>query len=715
MIARIFSGTLLLSLSIVSFAQDTLKTTQLGEVEIDAYRRMNASGHLEDTQQQSIYSGKKTEVIILDSLDGNKAGNNTRQLLGTIPGLVVVESETGGFVANGFGLRGLNPSQSLEMNVRQNGYNLAADVYGYNESYYLPPMEAVERIEVVRGASSLQFGAQFGGMVNYVLREATTDQPFLLHTSQTIGSFGMYNSFNQVSGKFNKVSYNTFIQYRTLDGWRSNAEQTQLTGYGKIAWQPTEKLSIGIEYSLLRNKIRMPGGLTDEQFEEDSRAAYRSRNWLQSPWNILNATLQYTFNPNSSFSLKSTLLAGERNLVWFDEAPDEPDLKDEITGEFEDREVERESMKSWTNEARFITSYQTGSLQNTLAAGARFAYTDMKRWEDGEGTDGSDFNLAVEEGSWEQEPAYTTMNIAPFFENMMQINGKLSITPGARLEYIKSTIEGEVEDEATNTEIELDSEKTRTFLLLGAGILYRLNSHSQLYGNATQAYRPVDYAQLTPLGVYSKVDPAMKDAKGYNADLGVRGNYSFINFDIGLFYLAYNNRPGLVTKTDVNDEVYTLRTNVANSVHQGIESYTELIITPTLRLFNSLAYIDARYRTGPFKNNRVEFASKIVNRTGLRVLKKWFSTSLQCSAQTEAYADANNSEENEEGTVGEIPGYQVWDWAAAAKVKNWNFRTGVNNLFDERYFTQRADEYPGPGIIPSIGRCYYFGVSLTLQ
>jgi Fe(3+) dicitrate transport protein len=33
-------------------------------------------------------------------------------------------------------------------------------------------MEAVSRIEMVRGAASLQFGPQFGGMVNYVINDA---------------------------------------------------------------------------------------------------------------------------------------------------------------------------------------------------------------------------------------------------------------------------------------------------------------------------------------------------------------------------------------------------------------------------------------------------------------------------------------------------------------------------------------------------------------
>ena len=72
------------------------------------------------------------EVILVDSLDANKAINNTRQILGRIPGLNIVETEAGGFTANGIATRGLNPTQSIEMNTRQNGYNISSDVYGYN-------------------------------------------------------------------------------------------------------------------------------------------------------------------------------------------------------------------------------------------------------------------------------------------------------------------------------------------------------------------------------------------------------------------------------------------------------------------------------------------------------------------------------------------------------------------------------------------------------
>ncbi|MDE3183130.1 MAG: TonB-dependent receptor plug domain-containing protein [Bacteroidota bacterium] len=157
---------------------------------------MRGTGHMPEVRDGIIYAGKKNEVILVDSSDANKAINNTRQILGRIPGLNIVETETGGFTANDIATRGLNPYQSIEMNTRQNGYHISGDVFGYNESYYLPPIEAVSRIEMVRGAASLKFGPQFGGIVNYVLNEPPKDKPFELYTSQTTGSNGLFNTFN---------------------------------------------------------------------------------------------------------------------------------------------------------------------------------------------------------------------------------------------------------------------------------------------------------------------------------------------------------------------------------------------------------------------------------------------------------------------------------------------------------------------------------------
>ena len=59
---------------------------------------------------------------------------------------------------------------------RQNGVEMSADALGYPESYYSPPIQAVEQIEIVRGAASLQYGTQFGGLINFKLKDAPEDK-----------------------------------------------------------------------------------------------------------------------------------------------------------------------------------------------------------------------------------------------------------------------------------------------------------------------------------------------------------------------------------------------------------------------------------------------------------------------------------------------------------------------------------------------------------
>src|ERR1700745_253021 len=89
-------------------------TINLNEINIIHYKTMNGVGRMNDYADQIIYAGKKTEVLQIDSLDANKAINNTRQIIGRIPGLNIIETESGGFTANGIAFRGLNPYQSIE-------------------------------------------------------------------------------------------------------------------------------------------------------------------------------------------------------------------------------------------------------------------------------------------------------------------------------------------------------------------------------------------------------------------------------------------------------------------------------------------------------------------------------------------------------------------------------------------------------------------------
>lgn len=703
------------------YAQKDSSTT-LEKITIKGYRTVNGVGHLMEVKDGIIYAGKKNEVIITDSLDANKAINNTRQILGRIPGLNIVETESSGFTANGIATRGLNPTQSIEMNTRQNGYNISADIYGYNEAYYLPPMEGVSRVEMVRGAASLQFGSQFGGLVNYIIKEGPVNKPAEFNTSFTVGSFGLINSFNSFGGTYKKWTYYSFLQYRNLKGYRANSGQRQVSGFGKVQYNACDKLKIGLEYSLLRNRIQMPGGLSDSMFEANPRLSTRARNWLKSPWNIVTAYLNYTPSEKTTISLKTSYLFSNRSLVWRNEdgGAEALDEIDPSTHEFVPREVESEDMHNATTEMRIAHNYSLGANESTLAGGLRFSRAWFKRLGGGEGTTGSNFDLSIS-GEWEYAFDFTTTNLAPFVENIFRVGNKFTITPGFRLEYLNSTARGYKIDDLDK--MVADQNRSRYIPLAGLGLEYKPSRYTSFYGNITQAYRPIDYSSFQPFGVTSKIDPNLKDASGYNADLGYRGTINnFLNFDFSGFYLAYNNRIGVVLKKDAAGNEYTLRTNVANSVHKGIESYVEFNLLKYFRpsakqglsLFNSFAYIDAKYTSGEFKGNRVEAAAKTINRLGIIYSTQHFSGTFQYNHTGDAFGDASNEKSSPDPVAGYIPAYNVLDFSATYKISNYQIKAGVNNLADKAYFTRRTDEYPGPGIIPAVGRSFYVGMAVKL-
>lgn len=705
------------------FAQDSTsvsKKINLSEVTITSVKAVKGMGYLDEVSNGIIYSGKKTEVIITDSIDANTALNNPRQVMGRIPGAVFSETQGSGFPSNGVGFRGLNPSQSMETNTRMNGYNITADIYGYPEAYFLPNLEAVQRIEVIRGASSLQFGPQFGGVINYIIREAP-EKKFEFTTEQTAGSYGMFNSFNSVGGKIKWFTYYGYFQFTHVNGWRPNSNYNQFSGYGKIQFVPTANLKISLEYSALRNRIHMPGGFSDAQYEENIRASYRTRNWLKSPWNVGAFKLEYNISKNVSVNFTSSLLTSARHLVWKNEdgGPEEPDEIDPATGTYGNREVERETFLSTTNELRVTANYRIAKTQNTIAGGVRFFYGKMHRQGGGLGTTGSDFDLSLIDPRFEYDLNFTTTNVAPFVENVFRVTDKFSITPGLRFEFVNSTAKGY--NAYDNYVVSADRSTNRYIPLAGIGLQYKTTSTTSLYGNFTQAYRPTDYSQLSPIGTTSIIDPKMKDANGFNADLGFRGTVkNFLSFDLGAFYLQYNNRIGLMEKKDANGNTYTYRTNIANSRHVGAETYLEInpvkaftTVTKygTISFFNSFTFIDARYVNSSYKNNFVENAPRFINRFGTTYAVQGFSITLLVSHTSKSFSDADNTVKSDDAVVGLIPSYTVLDLSASYKfLKRFQVKAGLNNVAGTKYFTKRTDEYPGPGIIPALGRSFYLGV-----
>ena len=106
----------------------------------------------------------------------------------------------------------------------------------------------------------------------------------------------------------------------------------------------------------------------------------------------------------------------------------------------------------------------------------------------------------------------------------------------------------------------------------------------------------------------------------------------------------------------------------------------------------------------------MEFAPSVVNRAGVTYARGRGSVGVQYSYVAKQFSDANNTVASLNANVGIIPAYGLVDLSAKWQLTRViGLDAGVNNLANQYYFTMRTTEYPGPGIIPGIGRSIYLG------
>lgn len=713
------------SLSIVmSSLEWRPKYYELGPVLIaDQY---NSVSNLRAVDGMGIYAAKKTELIYLDRLPVNLAQNNARQIFARVAGLNIWESDGGGLQL-GIGGRGLSPNRSANFNTRQNGYDIAADALGYPESYYTPPSEALHRIEVVRGAASLQFGTQFGGMVNFQFKQGPADKKAELTFRQTGGSFGLFSSFNSVGGTVGRLNYYAFYQGKRGDGWRANSHFRQHTAFASANLRVSEALRIGLEYTWMDYLAQQPGGLTDAAYAQDPRQSLRTRNWFAVNWNLAALTADLRLAPRTRLNLRNFGLLASRQALGYLGSINRVDPGT-------DRDLIQGTFANLGSELRLLHKYDIGTLPAAFVAGVRL-YRGRTSAVQGFGNDGSgpDFQLLNPDRPEHSDYRFPSTNVAVFAEHIFPLTPRLSITPGLRWEYILTASDGEYRQRVTDLAGNVIFEQTfedqqslqRQIPLGGIGIGYRLPRGMELYGNFSQNYRAITFNDIRVINPNFKIDPNLRDERGYSADIGLRGNlWPWLDLDASIFLLAYQNRIGQVLLVDSTTfQYYRYRTNVAASRTLGIEWYAEADLSRALyhretryrvSLFTNFAFIHARYLGASgsvFAGKAVELAPPVTLKGGVVLGHKAFSVLLQLSHTAAHYSDATNAIFSPNAVEGLIPAYQVVDLSGSYTWRFLKLEAGINNLLNQAYFTRRAAGYPGPGILPSDGRSVY----LTLQ
>ncbi|MBL7748865.1 MAG: TonB-dependent receptor [Chitinophagaceae bacterium] len=711
------------------FHDDSIKPVHKYLPDITVVGRNSRSDYqqLPEIVGTSIYAGKKNALIVLDNVQGNVVTNTMRQVLAKVPGIHIWESDPSG-IQIGIAARGLSPNRSWEFNIRQNGYDIAADPYGYPEAYYNPQLQAVQRIEVVRGQGSLQYGPQFGGLVNYILRNGSEiNKKLEFETQQTVGSKALFNSYNAIGGRSGKWHYYSFFDHRNGDGWRNSSRYFTNAAFGTVTYYFTPKLSLTAEVMRSHIRSQQAGGLTDTQLKTDPQQSLRSRNWFDITWTTPALVLNYNLSETAKWNTKLFATIGNRNSVGFLQSITTNDSINSVTGTYNNRVVNIDQYRNYGMESRIITDYSLGRMKNTLSGGIRLYTGTTWRRADGKGTTGTEYDITVI-GDYPRDIEFRSDNAAVFVENIFRITDKLLLVPGIRYESLEGAASGRNGYTSGGSAIMLQNiTRRRSFLLAGIGAEYHVTRTTELYANFSQAYRPIQFANLQAPPTTDVVDNDLEDSKGYNIDLGYRGKIKdYLQFDISGYYLQYNNRIGTVTVA--GSPSYRLITNVGNSTSKGLELYAEFNAfrafskkkQADIIVFGSYGYTDAVYasnhKDAATKGKRLENAPKNIFRGGLTAGYKKIIITTQLSHVGEAYSDANNTVlPTANGNNGLIPAYTILDLTATVKLsKGLNIKTGINNLTDEVYFTRRAGGYPGPGALPADGRTFFVSLGARL-
>jgi Fe(3+) dicitrate transport protein len=683
----------------------------------------------------TVYAGKKADLISIDAQLSDGGTNNPRQTFSRIAGLNIWQADAGGLQL-AIGSRGLDPNRTAHFNVRQNGSDISAEPLGYPEAYYTPAFQSVDRIEIIRGAASLQYGPQFGGMLNFRMKQGDRKKKIAAVGEYTRGSFNLNNYFGSVGGQFKNLNYYFTTNVKNSDGYSDNAQFDQNSFYGGLELKLNSKSTIELTGSYMNYKSQQAGGLTDAQFEEDPFQSLRKRNWFGVDWFTSNFSWNYKLGDNAELESKFFILDASRSSIGFLQSPNRADVgeaRDIIHGEF----------NNYGNETRVKKLHTLFGHSATFITGVRAFYgTTLAQQK--EGDTGSGFISDLSDGDYPIQSDYTyyNQNYSAFIEEVLFLK-KWKVTPGARMEYIRTGFDGDFvitqRDGAGNilpgypvTESSKGT-NSRPIFLYGLGVEKSLSKTTSLLFNLTKNYRPVNFSDLFISRPAQAVDVDIKDEQGHSIDLEFKGiTKDVVKWSVDFYALQYQDKIGsiLTTQQDpiLGNRVVRLRTNVNDGLSYGVDISFELDALKALGSkneiwqvlpFGSFSFNSSKYRGSESKyaaitdGNQIEKAPEIQGKGGVRITRNDFSIEALYTYVGEQFSDATNSEFDPRAIVGLIPSYSLLDLSAKYEFKKFYLNVNLNNATNSIYFARRASAYPGPGIIAAAPRT--FGVSLGVR
>lgn len=669
-----------------------------GEVQLPSIQIIGSASLLDVTPGSGqIIDGKMIEAI---------QPLSTQDALRRIPGVHAVDTEGFGFYPR-ITIRGIGSDMSKKVLLLEDGAPIALGPYTDPAAYYSPPIERMERIEVLKGSGSLAHGpSTIGGAINYITRNPPTTPGGRVKFSA--GSEDYKNLLVEYGGTWDDKMASISVLRKQGDGWRNMPfENTDVVLKAGMAIGDRNFVGIKLtHFDLEANHTYL--GLTQREYDADHRQnkAVNDKMYLtRSSFDI-----NHEMDLGGGATWKNLLYWNTAQRDWWREGHSQATGVSVMSGRSDGRERKFDVMGL---DSRLAMPHQAFGIKNDLDLGLRFHWEKMhnQRLEGAAGQpavhviDPTRNNANAINGVREDDVRKADA-IALFAQNRFHLSDATTVTPGVRVEsYRQQRDIAFWNGTAPNT-----STKTRnTEIIPGIGATHKLNAATTLFAGVHKGFAP-PRVQDAVSNTGTAVD--LDAERSTNYEIGVRGKWAKGNYEATAFRLDFANQ--LVSQTQ-SGGAGTQLTNAGKTLNQGLElagdwamgggfallgNYTWL---PTAKL-NSTRILGGIDRNG----NRLTYAPKHLVNLRLNYEQAGWGANLGVSRVSEQFADLENTVAGSaNGRTGILPGYTVWDINGHVQLdKTFKLYGAVRNLFDKKYIASRAPE----GIFPGLGRMAEVGI-----
>ena len=656
-------------------------------------------------------------VIGRDTIDTSRA-NHISEVLRKVPG-VNVRDEEGFSLRPNIGIRGLNPTRSSKVLLLEDGLPLTFAPYGDNASYYHPPLERFESIEILKGSGQVAYGpVTVGGVINYLtpMPPPTQETRFKI----TAGNRDFLNAHLGWGATFGRTGLIIDLMRKQGDGARDHVHSKLDDVNAKVVHSLSDRQSLTLRANYYGEESNVTySGLRQAEWEADPRQNPFHNDFFYGDRYGLGLVHRLRLGPDAHVA--TSLYGSKFTRHWWRQSSNSAqrpnDASDPRCGGMANldstcgNEGRLRQYFSWGFEPRVHVARSFFGHAHDIQFGVRAHFEQQERLQRNGDSPTARTGVIVENNARDNR-AYSI-----FVQDGITA-GRWTITPGVRVERIYF----ERLNRLANSGRGVSGTTALTQLVPGFGVSYAAGS-STIFAGVHRGFAPPRTEDIvTNAGGVVDLDPELS----WNSELGIRlAPRPGLQLESTLFRMDYENQ---IVPASVAGGVGATLTNAGSTLHQGFEiggrfDSAAALGTPH-NAYATLSYTlvnDAKF-TGQrmsgvsgFSNvsvsgNRLPYAPEHLLTAGVGyLLPNGIETFVEAVHVSEQFGDdLNTVAPTADGQRGLIPSYTTWNATvnyALPRLNSTLFMT-VKNVFDTVYIADRAR-----GIVPGSPRLVQIGLS----